>query len=226
MPTHCSNRKVLGIAGHNGAFADYLTLPIANLRVLPDEISDEQAVFIEPLAAAFQILHTTHISPLHHIIVLGTGKLGLLAAQVIALTGCDLTAVAHHSRQREMLSGWGVHTAVLDELEPRSADVVIDCTGAEEGFADALNLVKPRGVIHLKSTYHGQASTDLTRVAVDEISVVGSRCGSFDAAIRLLKRYIIDVEELIDARYSLDEGLDAMAKAGQKGVLKVILEVG
>ncbi|MBN1311961.1 MAG: alcohol dehydrogenase catalytic domain-containing protein [Anaerolineae bacterium] len=225
MPTHCPNRKVLGIAGHNGAFADYLTLPIANLRALPDEISDEQAIFIEPLAAAFQILHATHISPHHRVIVLGAGKLGLLAAQVIALNGCHLTVSTHHPHRRELLSGWGIHAATVDELEPNSADVVVDCTGAEKGFADALTLVKPRGVIHLKSTYHGPASANLTRVAVDEISVVGSRCGPFDAAIRLLQRYMIEVNALVDARYSLDDGLDAMAKAGQKGVLKVIIEV-
>ncbi|MBN1426762.1 MAG: alcohol dehydrogenase catalytic domain-containing protein [Anaerolineae bacterium] len=226
ISTQCPNRATLGIFNHNGAFADYLTLPQANLRLLPDEISDEQAVFIEPLAAALQILHMTHISPHHRVVVLGAGKLGLLAAQVIALQGCHLSVVVHHLHQNELLSEWGIDVAVFESIEPKSIDVVVDCTGTEEGFADALTLVRPRGIIHLKSTYHAKPVADMTRVVVDEVTVTSSRCGPFDAAIRLLKRYLIEVEPLIDARYSLDHGLDAMVKAGQKGVLKVLLEMG
>lgn len=226
IPTHCPNRSTLGIFRHDGAFADVLTLPAANLHLLPDEISNEQAVFIEPLAAALQILHMSHISPHHRVIVLGAGKLGLLAAQVVALSGCDLAVVGRHTRQCRLLDGWGILVCSLEEIEPKSVDVVIDCTGNEQGFADALTLARPRGVIHLKSTYHGRPAADLTRVVVDEIAIAGSRCGPFAAAIRLLKANLVDVEPLIDARYSLDDGLEAMAKAGQKGVLKVLLEMG
>jgi alcohol dehydrogenase len=225
MPTHCPNRSTLGIFRHDGAFADTLTLPIANLHPLPDEISNEQAVFIEPLAAALQILHMTHISPHHRVVVLGAGKLGLLAAQVVALSGCDLSVVGHHTRQCELLDGWGIFVCSLEEIKPRSVDVVLDCTGSEQGFADALTLARPRGVIHLKSTYHGLPAADLTRAVVDEITVATSRCGPFDAAIRLLKRGLVDVEQLIEARYNLDDGIEAMSKAGQKGVLKVLLEM-
>jgi threonine dehydrogenase-like Zn-dependent dehydrogenase len=225
MPTHCPNRTVLGISNHNGAFADYLTLPLTNLHVLPDEIGDDQAIFVEPLAAAFQILHMTHIGPHNRVVLLGAGKLGLLAAQVVAMTGCDLTVVAHYPRQRELLAEWEINTSALGEIEPKIADVVIDCTGTEAGFSEALNLVKPCGIVHLKSTYHSLPAADLTHIAVDEISVVGSRCGPISAAIHLLKRYLIEVETLIDARYGLDNGLEAMTRAGQKGILKVVLEM-
>lgn len=225
MPTHCPNRSTLGIFRHNGAFADTLTLPVANLHPLPDEVSNEQAVFVEPLAAALQILHMTHISPHHRVVVLGAGKLGLLAAQVVALSGCDLSVVARHVRQRQLLDGWGIDVRALDEIEPKSVDVVIDCTGNEQGFADALTLARPRGVIHLKSTYHGLPAADLTRAVVDEITIATSRCGPFDAAIRLLSAALVDVEPLLDARYSLDDGVEAMAAAGQKGILKVLLEM-
>lgn len=225
MPTQCPNRTTLGIDRHDGAFADYLTLPAENLHPLPDAVSDEQAVFVEPLAAALQTLHLTHISPHQRVVLIGAGKLGLLTAQVVALTGCDLTVIARHARQFDLLAGWGIRAAEEGSLAPRSADVVIDCTGTAEGFATALNIVRPRGAIHLKSTYHGLPQADLTRVVVDEVQVHTSRCGPFAAAIRLLARGLIDVEALIDARYPLAEGVTAFEHAAQKGALKVILEV-
>ncbi len=225
MPTQCPNRTTLGIDRHNGAFADYLTLPSVNLHPVPDSVSDEQAVFVEPLAAALQTLHQTHISPHQRVILLGAGKLGLLVAQVISLTGCDLTVVVRHQRQADLLAGWGIPTARAGELAPRSADVVVDCTGTAEGFKEALNLVKPRGVVHLKSTYHGLPQADLTRVVVDEVRIDSSRCGPFEAAIRLLARGLIDVEPLIEARYPLAEGLAAFERAGRQGTLKVILDM-
>lgn len=225
MPTHCPDRTTLGIDRRDGAFADALALPLVNLHPLPDEVSDDQAIFIEPLAAALQILHQTHISPHQRVILLGAGKLGLLAAQVVSLTGCDFTAVARHPRQRDLLTRWGLDVAAPGEVAARSADVVIDCTGTAEGFADALSLIRPRGVVHLKSTYHGVPQADLTRVVVNEVTLASSRCGPFEAAIRLLERRLVDVESLIDARYSLDDGLQAFARAGQKGTLKIILDV-
>lgn len=224
-PTQCPNRTTLGIDRKDGAMAEWLTLPVELLHPLPDSISDDQAVFIEPLAAGLQTLHLTHISPHHRVVLIGAGKLGLLTAQVVALTGCDLTVIVRHERQREIVSGWGIDTASPGEIEPRSADIVIDCTGAESGFADALKIVRAQGIVHLKSTYHGAPQTDLTRVVVDEVKIESSRCGPFDAAIRLLNRGMIDVESLIDARYPLDQAVAAFDHAAQKGVLKVILDI-
>jgi len=226
MPTQCPNRKTLGIDRHDGAFADYLTLPVENLHPLPDSVSDDAATFVEPLAAALQTLHLTHVSPHDRVALIGTGKLGLLTAQVIALTGCDLTAISRHDRQIDLLRGWGIDTASLGEIEARSADIVVDCTGNEQGFAEALKLVRPRGVIHLKSTYHGLPKANLTRAVVDEVQIHTSRCGPFDAAIRLMAKGVVDVESLIDARYPLEESMEAMAKASERGVLKVLLEIG
>jgi threonine dehydrogenase-like Zn-dependent dehydrogenase len=226
MPSQCPNRTTLGIDRHDGAFADYLTLPVENLHPLPDSVSDDAATFVEPLAAALQTLHITHISPHRRVVLIGTGKLGLLTAQVIALTGCNLIAISRHDRQIDLLHGWGIDTAQPGEVEARSADVVVDCTGSEQGFAEALKIVKPRGVIHLKSTYNDLPKADLTRTVVDEVQVHTSRCGPFDAAIRLLAKGAVDVESLIDARYPLEESMEAMAKASERGVLKVLLEIG
>lgn len=225
IPTHCLKRTVLGIMQYDGAFADKIVLPVENIHPLPDSIRDEQAVFIEPLAAALQTLHQTHISPHHRVILLGAGKLGLLVAQVIALTGCDLTVVCRHDKQTELLKKWGIDSARSDEIEEHSADIVVDCTGNETGFADALNLVKARGTIHLKSTYAQLPQANLSSVVVDEIRIETSRCGSFPAAIRLLERGLIDVESMIDAHYSLDDAIEALDFAAKKGVLKVILEI-
>ncbi len=225
MPTQCPNRVTLGIDRHDGAFADWLTLPPVNLHPLPDTVGDDQAVFVEPLAAGLQTLALTHVSPHDRVVLLGAGKLGLLTAQVVALTGCHLTVVARHDRQFDLLEKWGIEAAKASEIAPRSADTVIDCTGHESGFADALDLVRPRGTIHLKSTYHGLPQADLTRVVVDEVRVVSSRCGPFAAAIRLLSKGLVDVESLIDARYSLDEGVAAMEHAARKGTLKVMLDI-
>lgn len=159
-------------------------------------------------------------------VLIGAGKLGLLTAQVIALTGCDLTVICRHQKQIERLKKWGIDTAYSGEIENKSVDIVVDCTGNESGFADALDLVKARGTIHLKSTYAQLPQADLTRIVVEEIKVETSRCGPFPAAIRLLERGLIDVESMIDARYPLDDAMQAMEHAAQKGVLKVILDVG
>lgn len=224
IPTQCPHRTTLGINRHDGAFADFLTLPPENLHPIPDHVTDDQAVFVEPLAAGLQTLHQTHISPHMRVVLIGAGKLGLLTAQVIALTGCDLTVICRHPRQVALCEKWGIHSAAT--AAPRCADVVVDCTGTAEGFADALEMVKPRGVIHLKSTYHDLPRANLTRAVVDEIRIETSRCGPFPAAIRLLAKGLIDVESLIEARYQLADGLRAIEHGKQKGMLKVILEVG
>lgn len=224
IPSQCRHRTTVGIDRHPGGFADYLALTARNLHLVPETVSDEQAVFVEPLAAALQTLEAVHISPRDRVIVLGVGKLGMLVAQVLRLTGADVIGVVRREKQAVLLSKWGIPAAARDELPDHRAQVVVDCTGQAAGFADALDLVQPRGTIILKSTYQGMPQIDMTRVAVDEIRVIGSRCGPFDAALRLLDAGLVDVESLIDARYDFDEAEKAIQHAAQPGVLKVLLE--
>ncbi|MCX7854634.1 MAG: alcohol dehydrogenase catalytic domain-containing protein [Anaerolineae bacterium] len=224
-PTHCPNRTTLGIWGRDGAFAEYLTLPIRNLHVVPDDVPDEVAVFTEPLAAALEILEGVHLRPTDRVVVLGDGKLGLLVAQVLALVGCDLIAVGRHREKLAILARRGIPTALESEAEGLSADVVVECTGKPEGFASAKRILRPRGTLVLKSTYHGQVEADLTALVVDEITLVGSRCGPFPPALRLLARGLVDVGALVQEVYPLSRGLEAFARAAQPGVLKVLLRV-
>lgn len=225
IPSQCHHRTTIGIRDHAGAFAEYLALAVRNLHRVPDSVADEQAVFTEPLAAALQILEAVQISPRHRVILLGAGKLGMLIAQVLKLTGADVIAVVRREKQARLLNGWGITSAAYEALPPRRADIVVDATGNADGFDKALNLVQPRGTIVLKSTYSGLPTIDMSRIAVDELRVVGSRCGSFAAALRLLAMGVIDTESLIEARRSLDEGVSAFAQAAQPGMLKVLLEV-
>jgi threonine dehydrogenase-like Zn-dependent dehydrogenase len=226
-PTHCPNRTTLGIAGRDGAFAKYLTLPIRNLHPVPDLVADEIAVFTEPLAAACEILQQVHIHPTDRVIVLGDGKLGLLCAQVLALTGCDLIAVGHHQKKLDILARQSIPTALEESLtkEAKNADIVIETTGHPGGYAAARRLVRPRGTIVLKSTYRSPLDADLTMAVVDEITLLGSRCGPFAPALRLLARGLVDVLSLIQARYPLSEALGAFEHAARPGTLKVLLEM-
>lgn len=224
IPSQCLNRNAIGIDDHPGAFADYLALVSRNLYPVPDDVSDDMAVFVEPLAAALQVTEGVHISPRDRVVLIGAGKLGLLVAQVLKLTGADLSVVARREKPAALLQKWGIRAVTADELSRRSAQVVVDCTGNAEGFAQALELVQPRGTIVLKSTYVGTPAANLTRVAVDEIRVVGSRCGPFDAALRLLSHGLIDTESMIDGRYSIDAALVAFDHAAKPGALKVLLE--
>lgn len=224
IPSQCRDRHAVGIHNYPGAFADYLRLPAANLYPVADSIPDEAAVFMEPLAAALQVLESTWISPHHRVVLLGAGKLGMLTAQAIKLTGADLVVVVRREKQAELLNQWGIATAHIDELPNEQAQVVVDCTGQAGGFADALRLVESRGTILLKSTYYGLPQVDLSQVAVRELRVVGSRCGPFPAGLRLLEQGLVDVQSLIEARYSLDDVLEGFAHAGRKGALKVLLQ--
>jgi threonine dehydrogenase-like Zn-dependent dehydrogenase len=224
LPTHCRNRTTVGIRDHPGAFAEYLALATSNLHPLPDSISDDAAVFVEPLAAALQVLEMVHISPGSIVVLIGAGKLGLLVAQVIHLTGAHLKVIVRRSKPAQLLQTWGIQTFERDMVEAQSADIVIDCTGTQDGFADALALVKPRGTIVLKSTYVGLAQVNMSKLVVDEITVVGSRCGRFASAIRLLESGLIDTESLIEGRFSIEEGLLAFERAAQPGALKYLLE--
>jgi threonine dehydrogenase-like Zn-dependent dehydrogenase len=229
MPTHCPRRTVLGIRGRDGAFADYLTLPVGNLHAVPDNVSDRQAVFVEPLAAALEITEQVYLRPGERVVVLGDGKLGQLIAQVLALTACDLTVVGRHQEKLGLLAARGIRTCLVDRSAPNApdivADVVVEATGAPDGFALARRMVRPQGKLVLKSTYHALPQVDLSQLVVDEVSLIGSRCGPFAPALRLLAQGAVDVEPLIRACYSLDQGLLAVEEAAARGALKVLIEV-
>lgn len=224
-PTQCRNRRTVGIHRHDGAMGDYIALTTNNLHIVPDGLSDDEAVFTEPLAAALQILECGPISPHEDVVLIGAGKLGLLCAQVLHLTGARVRVVARRPHQVELVSQWGIESISYDDLPRGHAHVVVDCTGTADGFSAALALVRPRGTIHLKSTYLGLPQGDLTRVVVDEIRLIGSRCGPFAAALRLLSSRRVDVQSLIAARYPLDDALLAFEHAARPGMLKVLLDI-
>ena len=226
-PTHCPNRTTLGIDRRTGIFADYTTLPCENLHPLPDSVSNDQAIFVEPLAAACEILEQVKIRPTDRVAVIGDGKLGLLCAQVLALTGCQLITVGRHADKLQILQQRGIATTTdATTIDRASLDIVVEATGTPSGFAVARELVQPRGTIVLKSTYEGKAlPVNLTMIVVDEITLIGSRCGPFKPAIRLLANKQIDVESLIQARFSLDDGVAAFERAALQGTLKVLVEM-
>lgn len=223
--SQCRDRHTVGIYRYPGAFADFLALPQRNLHLVPDSVSDDAAVFVEPLAAALQITEAIQVSPRDRVVVLGAGKLGMLCAQVLKLTGADVVVPVRRDKQAALLARWGIPAVDARDLPDGRAEVVVDCTGQADGFAESLRLVEPRGTIVLKSTYHGQPQVDMTQVAVREIRVIGSRCGPFDAALRLLEQCLVDVESLIEARYPLSEGVRAIEHSAEKGVFKVLLEI-
>jgi threonine dehydrogenase-like Zn-dependent dehydrogenase len=224
--THCENRKTLGIHALDGAFAEYLALPLANLHQVPDSVSDEAAVFTEPLAAALEIQEQVQIQPGMRVLVVGAGRLGQLVAQTLALTGCELLVVARHARQRELLQTRWIDTIEEDQIPLRCMDLVVEATGSPAGFTAARRAIRPRGVLVLKSTYHGETAINLSSIVVDEITLIGSRCGPFAPALRLLEKQWIDPTRLIDAIYPLQQGTHAFDAARQPGVLKVLLEMG
>jgi alcohol dehydrogenase len=222
---HCPDRTTLGIDRCDGALAEYCLLPLRNLYRVPDGVTDRQAVFVEPLAAALEITDRAHVRPTERVVVIGDGKLGLLVAQVLRLTGCDLLAVGHHARNLAILAGQGIDVSLEDEVLERAAqaDLVVDCTGHPSGFALARRLVRPRGRLVLKSTFHGANQVDLTALVVDEVTVIGSRCGPFAPALRLLSQGAIDVDSLVEAEFPLEEGLAAFERASVRGALKVLV---
>ncbi|HNS49721.1 MAG TPA: alcohol dehydrogenase catalytic domain-containing protein [Anaerolineae bacterium] len=220
---HCLRRSALGIRGRDGALAEYVALPVTNLHLVPRSVPDDAAVFAEPLAAACKILEQVHVHPLSRVVVLGDGKLGLLVAQVLALTGADLIVAGRHEDKLAILSRRGIATTAGDPLYYSGADLVVECTGRAEGFHTALELVRPGGTLVLKSTYHGQIQADLSRLVVDEITVVGSRCGPFATALRYLEMGLVEVVPLIAARYRLADAAEAFHHAALPGTLKVLV---
>ncbi|HWL06935.1 MAG TPA: alcohol dehydrogenase catalytic domain-containing protein [Planctomicrobium sp.] len=226
FPTHCPHRTVLGILNHDGAFADRLWLPEENLHPLPDSISNEEAVFVEPVAAAFQILEQVDLQKFRDIVILGEGRLGNLSAQVLASTGADLFVIGKHSEKLERLKHRGIRTSLLSEQTTgRIADLVVDCTGSATGFADACRFVRPRGTIVLKTTVAGQSGPNLAPVVIDEINVVGSRCGPFPPAIAALASKTVEVESLISGRFPLSQAVMAFEQAKRKDQLKILFEI-
>lgn len=223
QPTHCPRRTALGIRGRPGVLAEYFCLPERNLHLVPDAVPDELAVFVEPLAAACEVLDQVHVRPTDRVIVLGDGKLGLLVAQVLALTGANLTVVGHHLAKLAILEKRGIHTCTAPGTVPHDADLVVECTGRPEGFQAAQRMVRPRGTLVLKSTTHGLLKANLSSLVVDEIHVIGSRCGPFAAALRLLVQGWLDVRSLIEAEYPLAQALAAFEHAARPGALKILV---
>lgn len=222
---HCPGRTVLGIVGRDGAHAEFLKLPTTNLLPVPDEIPDEHAVFMEPLAAACGILERTSIARDTRVAVIGDGKLGLLCAQVVATSGAPVTLIGKHESKLRIAAQRGIETAVVTKATKRARefDVVVEASGSPAGFDLALELLRPRGVLVLKSTFHGATDINAARIVVDEISVIGSRCGRFAPALELLKHNKIDVQNLISEEFALADGVAAMARAAESGVMKVLL---
>lgn len=226
QPTHCENRTVLGIVNRNGAFADYLTLPIKNLHPVPANLSTDVATFTEPVAAALEIQEQVAVGANERVLVVGDGKLGQLVAQTLALTGCELLVIGRHEEKLANLAQLGIQTGFAEVVKDRSFDIAVDCTGNPQGFAIARRSVRARGTLVLKSTYAGNLSVDASSLVVDEITVIGSRCGPFAPALDLLSQGKVQVGHLLQAHYPLEDGLAAFAHAQQRGVLKVLLDIG
>lgn len=223
-PTHCERRTVLGIVARDGSHAQYVRVPVANLHRVPDNVADAAAVFTEPLAAALEILEQVHIRPGDRVLLIGAGRLGQLVGRALQLTGAYLRAVARHKHQVELLEVGGVACIDAAAVGERCWDVVVEATGSPSGLSMAKAALRPRGTLVLKSTYQGEVTIDLAPFVVDEITVVGSRCGPFAPALELLERGAVDPTPLIEARYPLDRALEAMEAAMRPGAMKVLLE--
>ena len=223
-PTHCPNRTTIGIANHDGAFADFIAVPQRNLHLVPESVSTDAAVFTEPLAAAFQIPAQLSVNRDDRVVVLGDGRLGNLCAQVLAGICERVLVVGKHPEKLALLQSLGIPTA--SQLpEDRTADIVVDCTGSETGLPAALEIVRPRGTVVLKTTVAGSQQLPWARVVIDEVTIVGSRCGPFDRALAALADGRIRVLPLIAGRFDLSRGVEALEVAGSRGVLKVLLDV-
>jgi threonine dehydrogenase-like Zn-dependent dehydrogenase len=229
-PRHCPNRRTLGIAGQDGAFAEYVALPLANLHVLPDGISDEEAVFVEPLAAALEPGQQLHLTADQSVLVLGDGKLGILCACGLRYLVPGLVLAGRHSRKLALAAAQGVTTRLVGDpttlvREYGRFDVVVEATGRPEGLGCALDLVRPEGVVVMKTTTFAPTALDMAKVVVDEISLVGSRCGNFELAGAYLRDRLVNVLPLIEAIRPFQEWVEAMEAAARPGTMKVLLSL-
>jgi threonine dehydrogenase-like Zn-dependent dehydrogenase len=220
---HCPTRRVMGILGADGCFAEYLAIPVQNLHPISDSVSDAAAVFTEPLAAAFEILEQIHLRPTDTVVVLGDGKLGLLCAQVLHQSGAQVCVVGKHQSKLRHLQKLGLQTALLAEWQPTPTDVVVEASGSPSGLQLAIETVRPRGTLVLKSTVAATHTLSLAPLVINEVTVIGSRCGPFPAALRALAQQRIAVAPLIDHVYPLTASSDAVAHAERPGTLKILL---
>jgi len=225
MPRHCEQRTALGVLNRNGAFTEYVCLPLENLISVPAGVSDEAAVFVEPLAAALEIREQITIESSDFVLVIGAGRLGQLIAQTLSLTGCNLQVSARYKNQRDVLDTCNISWIDEDSIPASYYNIVVEATGSVVGFAAARKAVRARGTIVLKSTYNEQVLVNFSSIVVDEITLVGSRCGAFGPAINLLKKSQVDPTLLIERRYALKDARAALAHASQPGALKVLLQV-
>jgi threonine dehydrogenase-like Zn-dependent dehydrogenase len=226
LERHCPNRRVMGILDADGAFAEYVRVPVANLHSVPESIPDEAAVFAEPLAAAFEILEQVDVEAGSDCLVLGDGKLGLLIAQVLRGAGARVLLVGKHPEKLAIAHRLGVEAVALDDYRPDPMSLVVDATGRVDGFERAIAAVKPRGTIVLKTTVAASAEVDLAPLVINEVQVVGSRCGPFPPAMRALENGSVDVSPLIQERVELEDALEALQIASTPGSLKVLIEAG
>lgn len=222
--SQCMQRRTLGIFNYNGVFAEYCKLPAKNLTLVPDSVSAVLAVFTEPTAAAMRILEQVQVKPSDRVIVVGAGRLGLLIAQVLKNTGCDLKVVVRRAEPAAILNGLGIMAVYADERKGELADIIVEVTGSPEGFELSRSLTRARGTLVLKSTFAGDVSLNLSKLVVDEITLVGSRCGNYPAGLRALSSGLVQVGEMVDSVFSLEQGLDAIERAGQPGVLKILVK--
>lgn len=224
---HCSERTVLGISGRSGAFAGYITLPMSNLHVVPDSVSDEEAVFTELLAAACEIPERIYISRSCRVAVLGDGRLAAMAAQVLRLKTKELTVLGVEPEKMRVIESLGIstsHAAVIPSMKG-TFDVVVECTGSRMGLPDAIDLVRPHGTIVLKSTFRAPLKWNPSRIAVDEITIVGSRCGPFETALSLLQKKKVVTAPFLTAVYPLKKWKTAFRRARQKSSFKILLDM-
>jgi threonine dehydrogenase-like Zn-dependent dehydrogenase len=226
LQRHCPSRRVMGILGADGSFAKYVNVPVSNLHSVPDSVSDDVAVFAEPLAAAFEVLEQVHVMPNQSCVVLGDGKLGILVAQVLRQAGAQVLVVGHHPGNLKILERRDIQTVLESDWSPSLASLVVDATGSPTGLPRAVAATRPRGTVVLKSTTAINTSLDLSSLVINEIRVVGSRCGPFPPALRALDMKSIDVASLVSKRVSLNDGVEALQQAADPGQLKVLIETG
>ena len=220
---HCPSRRVMGILGADGAFAEFVSVPVPNLYVVSESVSDEEAVFTEPLAAAFEIVEQVQFNLGDEVLVLGDGKLGNLCAQVLRLTGANVTVLGKHEDKLKVIKRSGVRTMLLSDWQPKQFDVVVEATGSLSGLQLAMTAVRPRGTLVLKTTIAGEHKVSLAPLVINEINVVGSRCGPFAPALDALRERSVTVTPLIEKVYPLSEGVEAVAHAGSPGARKILL---